>query len=318
MRKSEFLYPPYPVTHERKLGAGEAIATMKATRKGVRLLEEVLDKAPAVYWFSDSYGTFDGYVAHIYYPLASAAFSENLMKAIHNEGLVSDYSILDIVDYEYKNGDYGRLDENLKWRHDWEAWREGVAKNLKSKKSYRPKLDYNPRLVDFDQKDVLLIKHVMHNGEITQKELGKLLGLSEPLVNKRLARLDRTGIIKGYRVEFDSHNETTYLSLTFELDDDSSGLLASFYQLPHPFFIIMESRSRYCIRIGLSSSELREFLKGLDIMRAHFASYSVQTLHHARRATSTHPFDQFNIETCTWDIDLEASVNVVRRIGSSL
>lgn len=318
MRRSRFLHPPYVVTHERKLGAGEAIATMKATCKGNRLLEKALNDSPAIYWFTESYGTFDGYIAHIYYPLTSAAFAENIMKAMQNEGLVSEFSILDIVDYEYKNGDYRLLNEDLKWQHDWDAWRNDIVKNLKSKKSFIPKLDFNPSLVDFDENDVLLIKHLMDNGEITQKKLGKILRLSEPLVNKKLARLNRTGIIKGYRVEFDCHKENIYLNLTFELEDDSNGILASFYQLPHPFYIIMESRSRYSIRIALSASEMREFLQGFDIMRSHFVSYSVQTLHHGRKATSTNPFYQFNATDCTWDIDLETSLAAIRRIGSSL
>ncbi len=311
MRDAQVLFSPYPITHERKFGMGETLVNMKATRKGVRLLDQILNDAPSIYWFSKSYGTYDGYIAHMAYPVTSAGFVDSLMRAMVDEGLASDYEKFEIVDFEYKAGDYTYLSDTLCWNWDWEAWHSKIEKSARKRSSFSTALVDNPRIVDFDSKDFLLIKYMTFEKKLTQKQLGEKLFLSEAQVNKRLARLEKAKIIKGYRSYFRPRHDVAQFQVAVEFDEPVGALLSRIYELPYPMYVMLESKSRYCFRIDMSASDLQMFQKGFDRIRPHVISYSFQTMHSYQMATSPHPFKQFNTDTCTWDIDLSASLSVI-------
>ena len=48
-----------------------------------------------------------------------------------------------------------------------------------------------------------LIGELQHDGRLSLAELGRRVGLSSPAVADRLSRLERDGVIAGYRVELD-------------------------------------------------------------------------------------------------------------------
>jgi DNA-binding Lrp family transcriptional regulator len=316
MRESEVLSSPYPITHERKFGMGESFVTIKATRKGTRLLDKILDEAPAIYWFCPSYGTYDGYIAHIAYPVTSAGFVDTLMKAMIEEGLVSDYEKFEIVDFEFKAGDYTYMDDSLCWNLDWDSWYSKIEKAVKKKRSsFSLSLSDNPRIVDFDAKDFLLVKNMTFERNLTQKQLGEKLQLSEAQVNKRLARLEKARIIKGYRCFFRPRKENTETQLLVEFEEPVGALLSCLYELPFPMYVMLESKNRICFRVEMSASDLRHFQNGIDRLRPYVVSYSFQTKHPIGMAASPHPFLQFNTDTCTWDIDLAGSLAVIREVS---
>lgn len=316
LRESEILSDPYPITHERKFGMGESFVAMKATRKGTGLLAKILNDAPSIYWFCPSYGTYDGYIAHIAYPVTSAGFVDTLMRAMTDEGLVSDYEKFEIVDFEFKAGDYTYLDDSLCWNLDWESWYSKIDKAVKKKRSsFSLSLIDNPRIVDFDAKDFLLVKNMTFERKLTQKQLGEKLQLSEAQVNKRLARLEKAKIIKGYRSFFRPRKDVAEMQLTVEFEEPVGAFLSCIYELPFPMYIILESKNRYCFRVEMSASDLRNFQNGIDRIRPHVVSYSFQTKHSIGMAASPHPFLQFNTDSCTWDIDLADSLSVIREVS---
>lgn len=54
-----------------------------------------------------------------------------------------------------------------------------------------------------DKVDLEIIKILADNGRITHEELGKRLHLSRPAVHQRVDKLQREGVIKGYRAVID-------------------------------------------------------------------------------------------------------------------
>ncbi len=312
MRRTGILFPPYAITNERKLGLGNNLVVLETSRRGTRHLREVIEALSPFYWHSETYGKYNGYIAQTAYPLSSPSTTRALLRVMQEEGLVDDYHIFDIVDYEYKRADYGYFNTDFSWSWDWTEWYKEIERNLRTKEGSPPKMELNPRVVDFDSKDVLLLKHVARESGMTQKQLSHQLGLSETQVNKRLHRLERTGIIKGYRSVFSPYSDHGMIVMFLELEEPVDGVLKSLYDLPFQLYIMMESRTRYCIRFSLSSRDHKGFLRGFDIIRPHVASYFFQTLHSSPSVKPSHPLELLDQRTCTWNIPLEKSIQIIR------
>jgi Lrp/AsnC family leucine-responsive transcriptional regulator len=56
---------------------------------------------------------------------------------------------------------------------------------------------------DLDQVDLALIGLLLEDARLSQRQLGQRVGMSAPAVGARLARLERLGIVTGYRAEID-------------------------------------------------------------------------------------------------------------------
>jgi Lrp/AsnC family leucine-responsive transcriptional regulator len=54
-----------------------------------------------------------------------------------------------------------------------------------------------------DAANIRLIKELQEDARISVAELGRRVGLSPPAVAERLGRLEREGVIRGYRAELD-------------------------------------------------------------------------------------------------------------------
>jgi Lrp/AsnC family transcriptional regulator, leucine-responsive regulatory protein len=59
----------------------------------------------------------------------------------------------------------------------------------------------NDRLIDAP--DLRIIKELQENARLSLAELGRRVGLSAPAVGERLQRLERDGVITGYRADVD-------------------------------------------------------------------------------------------------------------------
>ncbi len=54
-----------------------------------------------------------------------------------------------------------------------------------------------------DASDLRIIKELQENARLSLAELGRRVGLSAPAVGERLQRLERDGVITGYRADVD-------------------------------------------------------------------------------------------------------------------
>jgi Lrp/AsnC family leucine-responsive transcriptional regulator len=55
----------------------------------------------------------------------------------------------------------------------------------------------------FDETNRQILRELQEDGRLTVAELGRRVALSPPAVAERLARLERDGVIAGYRAEID-------------------------------------------------------------------------------------------------------------------
>lgn len=56
---------------------------------------------------------------------------------------------------------------------------------------------------DLDEVDRALLGLLLEDARLSQRQLGQRIGMSAPAVGARLARLNRLGIVTGYRAELD-------------------------------------------------------------------------------------------------------------------
>ncbi|MFW9966118.1 MAG: winged helix-turn-helix transcriptional regulator [Candidatus Thorarchaeota archaeon] len=311
LKKKGILHPPRAMTHERKVGLGEASVCMKATRLGATHLPAILDELAPFYWMTESYGSYDGFLAHAVYSLDSPDSIPLLIIALKEEGLVEDYHIFDIVDYEYKRANYEYLRPDMCWNWDWKLWYKSIKRNLKGKLKFTFRMDENPQVVNFDSKDIDVLRHLGRNGESTQRHLAEALSLSETGASKRVQRLEKAGVIKGYKSTIIPSISQFSHCFFLEIEEPVERVLSSLYQLPFPLCIMMESRTRFCIRLGLLASDFACFLKGFDLLRPSLLSYFFQTLHNPRRTSSSHPFEFYNEDSAIWDIPSD-SISIIR------
>ena len=61
----------------------------------------------------------------------------------------------------------------------------------------------NQRENGLDDANLRLLGELQQDARLSLAELGRRVGLSSPAVAERLARLEETGVIKGYRAEID-------------------------------------------------------------------------------------------------------------------
>jgi len=54
-----------------------------------------------------------------------------------------------------------------------------------------------------DEIDLQILKLLEHNGRLSHEEIGKLVHISRPAVHQRVAKLEKSGVIKGYRAIID-------------------------------------------------------------------------------------------------------------------
>lgn len=302
MREAGDLYPAKTNTHERKLGLGENIILTDTTLGSTPILEEIFKSINSIYYWSSTYGRFNGCVINSLYSLTTPNVSRRLMEAFQKEGLISKYYIFDATDYEHKNGDYSRLDPKLGWQYCWSEWHKKIKKNLKSKSiKIHTKCDENPKLIKFDNSDFGLLRSLFDDALVPQKELAKRFSLSETQVTKRIRRLENEGVIKGFGSSFKTKEPMIDFNLYIDIEEPAARIMNNFYVHPFPGSIMQESRTRWGIRMAIPAAGFQGFLEGIDLMKPFLKSYALQFFSTHHRDKSVHPYDLFNIDTHKWE-----------------
>ena len=301
LRETGVLSPTRVMALERKMGLGESIFLVNATRRGSAVLPDIFHAIDTIYHNSPTYGRYNGFLVYTLYSLSSPRIARRILEEFQKAELISDFFIFDITDFDAKRADYSHFNSGLGWVWDWSAWRDQIPKTLKSQKKFKFPLHEVQSIVEFDASDVLILKHMFDDGDITQKKLAKILSLSDAQVNKRIRRLEDEGIIKGYRSNVCATENEVSLICFIELEKPQDQIVSVFYQLPFPATITMESRTRFAIQIALNAQDLTGFLKGLDVLRPHLTNCIVQTIHDAKMSMDSHPYDLYNEKTNRWE-----------------
>jgi Lrp/AsnC family transcriptional regulator, leucine-responsive regulatory protein len=78
---------------------------------------------------------------------------------------------------------------------------DGLEADLAGKARTRDASTYEANLLD--EINLRLLRELDANGRLGMTELGRRIGMSAPAVAERVQRLERAGVIRGYRAELD-------------------------------------------------------------------------------------------------------------------
>jgi DNA-binding Lrp family transcriptional regulator len=90
--------------------------------------------------------------------------------------------------------------------------------------------------VEVDHLDLALLRALAADGRQSQRSLARQVEMSPPAVADRLARLERSGVIRGYRVDIDwaalGYPVVVYLAVTAGAGMDLSEIIRAIRALP--------------------------------------------------------------------------------------
>ena len=90
--------------------------------------------------------------------------------------------------------------------------------------------------VEFDDLDLTLLRALAEDARQSQRALARAVGMSPPAIADRLARLERVGAIRGYRVDLDwaalGYPVVVYLAVTAGPGMDLSEIIRAIRELP--------------------------------------------------------------------------------------
>jgi DNA-binding Lrp family transcriptional regulator len=87
-----------------------------------------------------------------------------------------------------------------------------------------------------DELDLALLDALASDARLSKRALGRIVGMSPPAVADRIERLERTGIIRGYRVDVDwtalGYPVVVYLAVTAGPGAELDKIITAIGQLP--------------------------------------------------------------------------------------
>jgi Lrp/AsnC family transcriptional regulator, leucine-responsive regulatory protein len=90
--------------------------------------------------------------------------------------------------------------------------------------------------VEIDDLDLALLRELATDARQSQRALARAVGVSPPAVADRLARLERSGAIRGYRVDIDwaalGYPDVVYVAVTASPGMDLSRIISAIRELP--------------------------------------------------------------------------------------
>jgi DNA-binding Lrp family transcriptional regulator len=298
-------------THERKLGLAEYILVVTSHPSTESKLKKVLEEIPAVYFHASTYGKYEGYLIYTVYPLNAPRMVTEFAEALKRNNLIEDYYMFDVVDYRRTET---KLDELESW--DWEKWAKSLPRIMKRTKGLVSKMEEFPNTVSFDAKDTLILKHMVEDADITLRELGDILDLSQPQVHNRVKKMEDSGIIRGYNLCLKAFDSGMTIIVFFK-SEDASKILLWFDKLPYYNQITMESSTHFFVQTFLPSSEANDYLKHLRNLKEYTDEMFVQFLVDEDHKGYGHLIDMYDAESGNWKLPYDEFVKTIDRVVNS-
>lgn len=122
-----------------------------------------------------------------------------------------------------------------------------------------------PDVVKLDDVDRRLLMLLAEDARVSQRKLARALRMSPPAIGERIARLERSGVIRGYRVDIDWSAlgyEIVYLAVTAMQSADQGLIMKAMHQLPEVQDVLVVTGSMDMLaRLRLRDhTHLRQFL----------------------------------------------------------
>ncbi len=312
LRDEGHLAQLYAMTHELKMGLGDAILIIQESDDSKFELKKILDSIPWFYYQGPTYGKYNGYMIHTMYSVDDPDANIRIADALVESGIATNYYYFVNLDYESRRGDFTYFDYNTGWKWDCDKWIRESEGCIALGDAVDIGLEYDPQPIEFDEKDVKLASELKVESKRTLKEFGEILDLSESQVKRRMDRLEEEGIVKGYRWIIQMVEQPLFLYFFMDITENTDCVLSAFYRLPFPGEIMMHSRTRYCARIRIHGTEMTGLLRGMTQMRKYMDSYFVQIVHDIANVPSTLPGGFFNEATLKFSFPADEVVERIR------
>ncbi|MHA1905871.1 MAG: Lrp/AsnC family transcriptional regulator [Candidatus Thorarchaeota archaeon] len=307
------LLPSFLKTDERKMGLGEGILVLQEVPEKSDDLENLIKQIPIFYWHVPTHGRYDGYLVHTVFDLTKPDMIPKLAESLQKKGYISGYSFFDIVDNDAKRVDFTQYNSDGEWYCDWKAWQDGIRKNLSSSTKSPFNLTDQHEVLEHDFKDVMILRVLKNDPNSSTASLASITGISAQQVRDRIQRLREKKVIKGYARAYGFAGDLLWFSCFMDIDKNTGGILQSIHDLPFPGVVLMQSKTKYCVRFGLTTSSMKQFLDGFKHIRPHLKSYFFQ-FHLPDRVDTKYEmvYDLYDRESNAWDIPVENYLKLIK------
>ncbi|MDF1539814.1 MAG: winged helix-turn-helix transcriptional regulator [Candidatus Thorarchaeota archaeon] len=302
-------------TYERKIGVADMIIAVESNPKNHALLANVIDALPPLYYYGPTYGKYNGYWIFAQYPLATPQLCKRLFDEMKDLHLIEDYHLMEAIDYTTKVAKISAFLPDSNW--EWSTWYSDIDRTMRTGKETDMGFQEFPNQENFDYKDLQIVKKLVDDAEITLKDLGDVLDLSQPQVHKRVKRLEEIGVIAGYKPYFTLFEDKDGISITcvYKSRKHAKKILYAFGELPFSLNLSMQGTNQYTVIVYLPTSEITSYLQGLNMIREHVDSLFVQFTLHGKSKGYAHLFDTFNMETNSWDMPVQEYLDTIKKMA---
>ncbi len=317
LKVNKYLQPLYPLIYDRKLGLGEHIVLLQEVESIKIVLNDLIKEIPYIYWINSTYGKYNGFLFNSIYSLDNPTNNKLLCETLKDEGLISDFYLFDVIFYDITYPNLSYYDPQDGWIWDWGKWYESTEERLNKDDWIKDfEWDNSPSLAEFDFKDIKLIRKLKIDPDATLRELGDNVDLSERQVRRRIKRLERERIIRGYISTFTppSHNENLLIYFFYELTDPEVNILSFCHEIPFQLDFFIESDRKYCICFRASTKDITGFTKTIELFKPFFSASFLQIVPY-NISERHHLFEAFNKEKESWETPID---KYIERIKSAL
>ncbi|NHJ05100.1 MAG: Lrp/AsnC family transcriptional regulator [Candidatus Heimdallarchaeota archaeon] len=287
------------ITHERKLGIREHFFIIEENANYRNKFQEILSSNPALSWYVPASGKYNGFLVHALNGMKAPNYPFLLMEKMKETNIISDFYHFELVDYQEIGWNYDFFSSEGNWTWDWNLWEESIKKGkIDIKNDFT--FEENPPLTYFDYLDIQILKYLYLPENITQKELGKKLDLSESQISRRIKSMEQNGIIRGYRTGFKPFSNVYLVLCVIETQNNMKKILNHLYQIPYPKTIAYKNSSTICLGIEIPSDELKGLLNGFHLLNPDIDNYFFQIYLKDPIFNVQNSFDLFDQESNSW------------------
>ncbi len=308
------LLPSFLETDERKIGLGEGILVLQENPENTRLLEKVIREIPIFHWYVPTNGKRDGYLVHTAYDITKPAMVDEISKKLKKHDLISDSYFFDIANHHTKAIDFSLYRPSKGWSCKWDEWKKGVQMNLDKNPEVSMDTNVSNEVIEYDSKDIYILRVLRDDPDATMTSLASITRLPINTVREKIQRLRKMGVIKGYSRAYGFAGDFLWFSCFVGPKERIGGFLQSIQDLPFPGIILVENPKSFCIRLGLSASDIKQFMDGFRIFRPYLTSYAFQ-FHLPDRVESKYRevFNLYDSDEERWNIPLDSYLDTIER-----
>ncbi|WP_353807591.1 Lrp/AsnC family transcriptional regulator [Agromyces sp. SYSU T00194] len=90
--------------------------------------------------------------------------------------------------------------------------------------------------VRIDETDIAILEVIAEDSRLSVRKIAAKVEMSAPAVSERIARLERSGVIRGYTIDLDwdrlGHEVVVYMPVTVDSGTDLAPTLSAFRDIP--------------------------------------------------------------------------------------